>query len=167
MGSKCTLLIIVEQKAKAPAKALAKASAKKAPAAPKAKAAPKKQTQSTLKVTKKAAPKKRVVDSEDEGSDIDVASDDDGLLDTPPKKQKKAPAAKKSAGKPLEEIENESFPMDDSDMDGNMDGPSDSKPAKKGGNNTEKYQKVCFQGHARTSSSTLTPCPAYSTRAHY
>lgn len=76
-------------------------------------------------------------------------NDDDGdlLADTPPqKKQKKAPA-KKAAGKPLEEIENESFPVDDDDdNDVDMDSASDPKPTK-GGKNTEKYQKLTQLEH--------------------
>ncbi|KAL1306289.1 hypothetical protein AAFC00_004375 [Neodothiora populina] len=122
----------------------AKAAPRKAAAAPKAKPAPKKQT--TLKVTKKVAPKKRVVDSEDEDSDVDMASeqddDDDGLLnDTPPqRKPKKASAPKKTAGHPLEEIENESLAID-----AEMDDSADSKP-KKGGN-TDKYQKLTQLEH--------------------
>lgn len=75
----------------------------------------------------------------------DNGDDDDGLLaDTPPqKKPKKATTAatKKATGKPLEEIENESFAID-ADMD---DQPA-SKPAKKG-SNTEKYQKLTQLEH--------------------
>lgn len=69
--------------------------------------------------------------------------DDDSLLsNTPPsnKKQKKAPAAKKTASKPLQEVENESFAFD---------GASDEKPkagAKKGAA-SDQYQKLTQLEH--------------------
>ncbi|TKX21256.1 DNA topoisomerase-like protein 2 [Elsinoe australis] len=118
---------------------------KKAPAAkPKAaskaasKAAPKKQ--STLKVTK--APKKRAVSSDEENSDDEDTSleDDSVLSNTPPTKLKKAPAPKKSSGKPLQQIANESF-------NETMDSPkSTPKGAKKAGN-SDKYQKLTQLEH--------------------
>jgi DNA topoisomerase II len=86
--------------------------AKKVVAAPKAKAAPKKLLQST-KAAKAAPKKRRKADSDDENSDVDVGMNDslhdDSLLsNTPPsaKRQKKVPPAKKSSGKPLQEIDN-------------------------------------------------------------
>lgn len=101
------------------------------------KAAPKKMVQTTLKTTK-AAPKKRAKPtSDDEGGDDDNNSD---FSQTPPnaKKQKKAPAAKKSAGKPLEEIENDSMMLD-----GAAETP---QPAKKK-TATETYQKLTQLEH--------------------
>jgi DNA topoisomerase II len=68
----------------------------------------------------KAAPKKKPKDdSDNENSDLDMNEDpygdDESLLaDTPPK-QKKAPGPKKTSGKPLADIANESFGMDGSD----------------------------------------------------
>ncbi|KAI1876939.1 uncharacterized protein JN550_001011 [Neoarthrinium moseri] len=117
-----------------------KPKAKAKPAVKKAavKAAPKKMVQTTLK-TAKAVPKKRAKPaSDDEGDDDDANSD---FSHTPPnaKKQKKAPAAKKSAGKPLEEIENDSMMLD---------GPADDKSASaKDKTATEKYQKLTQLEH--------------------
>ncbi|KAH8681370.1 DNA topoisomerase [Xylariales sp. PMI_506] len=94
------------------------------------KAAPKKAVQTTLKTTK-AAPKKRAKPvSDDEG-------DASGFSNTPPssKKMRKEPAPKKSAGHPLEEIENDSMVLD---------GPSDPKPKK---SVTETYQKLTQLEH--------------------
>ncbi|KAI0132281.1 DNA topoisomerase [Xylariales sp. AK1849] len=111
-----------------------KAKAKPAVKKPAAKTAPKKMVQTTLKTTK-AAPKKRAKPtSDDEDDDVDNS----GFSHTPPsaKKQKKAPAAKKSAGKPLEEIENDSMMLD---------GPSDPKSKKKTA--TETYQKLTQLEH--------------------
>ena len=111
-----------------------KAPTKKA-AAPKA--VTKKTIQTTMKPKAKAAGTKRKVkvDTEDEDSAPEVGSlHDDSLLSaTPPsaKKQKKAPAPKKTAGKPLQPLENEA---------GSYDGAAEPK-AKKGGS-SEQYQKV-------------------------
>lgn len=88
----------------------------KAKAAPKKAAAPAKPrgrpAGATAKPKSKAAPKKKVV-SDDENSDIDMAEDplddDESLLQDTPPKQKKASAPKKSSGKPLADIDNESF----------------------------------------------------------
>jgi len=99
-------------------------------------------TQSTLKT--KTVPSKRPKpdsdDDDDEISDDGRASlhDDSLLSNTPPtaKKQKKAPATKKAAGKPLEAIENDSM---------NLDGPSDSKA--KDGTATDRYQKLTQLEH--------------------
>ncbi|KAJ5087058.1 DNA topoisomerase II [Penicillium alfredii] len=109
----------------------------KAKAAPKkaapAKAAPKKTTQSTLKT--KPAPKKRAkADSEDDMSD-DQMSDDDSLSHTPPK-AKKTSAPKRAGSKPLADVENESHPGD-----GATEAPA------KGGNASEKYQKLTQLEH--------------------
>jgi DNA topoisomerase-2 len=87
----------------------------------------------------KAAPKKKKDISEDENSDVDMADDpfdDESLLaDTPPK-QKKAPGPKKSSGKPLADIANESFGFDGADE------PA-AKPAKgAAGGASSKYQMV-------------------------
>lgn len=121
-------------KAKAAPKATAKAPIKKNATA---KAAPKK-AQTTLKPkTTTAASKKRTKpDTEDEDSGPDnVSLHDDSLLSvTPPsaKKQKKAPAMKKTGGRPLRELENEAMALD---------GAVDPQP-KKGSGATEQYQKV-------------------------
>ncbi|RJE26696.1 hypothetical protein PHISCL_00927 [Aspergillus sclerotialis] len=110
----------------------AKAAPKKAAAS---KAAPKKMTQTTLTgkgASKSAASKKRAKpESEDDMSDNDNMSDDDSVLShTPPKKAKKAPAAKRSGSQPLADVENESYGMDGA-------GTPD-----KNTNATEKYQKA-------------------------
>jgi DNA topoisomerase-2 len=89
-----------------------KAAPKKAAAPAKPKGRP---AGAAAKPKAKAAPKKKVVN--DENSDIDMdedaLDDDESLLaDTPPK-QKKAPAPKKTSGKPLADIENESFGMEE------------------------------------------------------
>lgn len=62
------------------------------------------------------------------------------MADTPPnaKKQKKEPAAKKTGGKPLGEIENDSFMQ--------LDGPAEPKPSKKK-TATETYQKLTQLEH--------------------
>ncbi|TPX18909.1 uncharacterized protein E0L32_011387 [Thyridium curvatum] len=117
-------------KAKAPAK---KAAAHKAAKA--TKPAAKKLTQT--KLTTKPAAKKR---PKPESDDDDGAMDIDGISDlshTPPsaKKQKKAPA-KKSSGRPLAEIENDSLVQ--------LDGPSEPKSKKTA---TETYQKLTQLEH--------------------
>ncbi|KAK5134560.1 DNA topoisomerase 2 [Meristemomyces frigidus] len=131
--------------ASAPApKAKAKAPAKKAAAAPKPKAAPKK---TTLKAAKAPAkPRKRAKpDSDDENeTDAVVSVNDDSLLsNTPPsaKKQKKAPAPRKTASKPLAALENESFNFEVA-----ADEKSKPKAQKKGGA-TEQYQKLTQLEH--------------------
>lgn len=89
----------------------------------------------------KAPPKKkRKDDSDEENSDIDmeqdVPDDDESLLaDTPPK-AKKAPAPKKTGGKPLEDIANESFGLE------KMDEPPSAKGKKAAGGASSKYQMV-------------------------
>lgn len=110
--------------------------AKPAAKKPAAKAAPKKMAQTTLKATKPVSKKRAKPSTDDEGDDKNDNSD---FSQTPPnaKKQKKAPAAKKTAGKPLEEIENDSMMIDDS---------SESKPIKKK-TATETYQKLTQLEH--------------------
>lgn len=87
-------------------------------------------------VGKANASRKRKQDKEDEESPSEGPSvHDDSLLSvTPPsaKKQKKGPAPKKSAGKPLQEIENEAMAPNS---------PSAVK-ATKGSKATDQYQKV-------------------------
>ncbi|KAI1802188.1 type II DNA topoisomerase [Daldinia bambusicola] len=117
------------------AKPKAKAPAKKAAAKPAVKATSKKMVQTTLKTTK-TAPKKRSKPDSDEDDGGDDGDDVSGFSNTPPsaKKQKKAPAAKKSSGPPLGEIENDSMVLDDSK-------PSKKKTA------TEMYQKLTQLEH--------------------
>jgi DNA topoisomerase-2 len=139
----------------APAKPVKAAKPKAAPkAAPKKAAGPAKprgrppKDAAAAKPKAKAAPKKKTKPvSDDENSDIDmdddIIDDDDDddeslLADTPPK-QKKAPAPKKSSGKPLADIENESF-----DVDG-ADSPA-AKPKKAGGAGS-KYQMLTHLEH--------------------
>jgi DNA topoisomerase-2 len=94
-----------------------------------------------LKTTKATAKKRPKPDSDDEDppSDIDSMHDASILSNTPPsaKKQKKAPAAKKAAGKPLQDIANDSM---------NMDGPAD-LPAAKKKSATDQYQKLTQLEH--------------------
>ncbi|KAI0409549.1 DNA topoisomerase [Xylaria palmicola] len=113
----------------------AKAAAKKAAPKPAAKSASKKLVQTTLKTTKAASKKRAKPDSD---SDEDAA--DSILSHTPPsaKKQKKAPAPKKSSGKPLAEVENESI---------GLDGASEPKPKGKAKTATETYQKLTQLEH--------------------
>lgn len=94
--------------------------------------------QTTLKPTAKpnASKKRPKPDSDDEQDSQEARLNLDGsnLSMTPPsaKKQKKAPAAKKTGAKPLQENENESL---------NLDGANDPKP-KKSSKSTDQYQKV-------------------------
>jgi DNA topoisomerase-2 len=62
------------------------------------------------------------------------------MSNTPPsaKKQKKAPAAKKPGGKPLQLVENESM---------NLDGSPDPKPKKPKASATDRYQKLTQLEH--------------------
>lgn len=93
--------------------------------------------QTTLKAPK-AAPKKRAKpDSDDDDAD-DADAADSNLSHTPPsaKKQKKAPAAKKSSGRPLAEVENESTGLDGA-----------SEPKGKAKTATETYQKLTQLEH--------------------
>lgn len=116
-----------------------KAAPKKAAAAPKPRAKPAGPT--TAKPKAKAAPKKKAKDfSDDENSDIDmmdpVDDDDESLLKDTPPKAKKAAAPKKSSGKPLASIANESFGMD------GVDEAPPSAKGKKAGGASSKYQMV-------------------------
>jgi DNA topoisomerase-2 len=96
--------------------------------------------QSTLKTVKPATKKRPKPESDDEDppSGIDSLQDASLLSNTPPsaKKQKKIPT-KKSGGKPLQDIANESM---------NMDGGADPKPMKKK-DATEQYQKLTQLEH--------------------
>lgn len=118
-------------------KAAAKAAAKTA--APKA--AAKKTTKTTQTTLKTAASKKRPIqDSDDEDSPDRASAHDASLLsNTPPsaKKQKKAPASKKTGGVPLQELENESMILD---------GASDKQPPK-AKSSTDRYQKITQLQH--------------------
>lgn len=135
-------------KTKAAPKAAPKAASKPAPKkAAATKVAPKKTSQTTLKM-KPAASKKRPrpdTEDEDEDSASDVSLHDNSLLsNTPPsaKKQKKAPAPKKTGAKPLREIENEAI-AEAIDASMNLDGIDEPNP-KKGSKATEQYQKVIY-----------------------
>ena len=91
--------------------------------------------------TAKAVPKKRKVESDAENSDLDHDSFNDASLlsdKTPPAKKAK-PGPKKSSGKILEEIENESF----------MKSAEKPKPKGKGaaGDSSDKYQKISHIEH--------------------
>ena len=126
------------QKAKPKAKAAPKAAPKKAEAAPKAASKKESQTTLTLKAKPAASKKRPKPDTEDESEDsgpkIGSQHDDSLLSVTPPstKKQKKAPAPKKSGGKPFQELENESMGLDGAN-----------EPAsKKGASSSDAYQKV-------------------------
>ncbi|KAF2001853.1 type II DNA topoisomerase [Amniculicola lignicola CBS 123094] len=122
-------------KAAAPKKAAGPAKPRGRPAKDPAQAKP--------KATKSAPKKKRKDDSDEENSDIDMddapLDEDESLLaDTPPK-QKKAPAPKKTGGKPLAELANEeSFATV-------MEDEPASKP-KKGGA-SDKYQMLSHLEH--------------------
>jgi DNA topoisomerase-2 len=121
------------------------AKAVKAKTAPKKTAAPAKPrgrpAGATVKPKAKTAPKKKQkIDSDEENSDVDMDEDhldkDESLLaDTPPK-QKKAPAPKKTSGKPLADIANESFGMD------GIDEPLGTNAKKAAGGASSKYQMV-------------------------
>lgn len=99
------------------------------------KAAPKKLKQTTLKTAPPA--KKRTTPDSDDDDEVSTFSS------TPPsaKKQKKAPVSKKSAGKPLGEIENESMALDDDEASDPTPPPP---PLNKGKPKTieETYQKL-------------------------
>ncbi|OSS53917.1 hypothetical protein B5807_01170 [Epicoccum nigrum] len=121
-----------------------KAAPKKAAAAPKSRAKPAGAT--TAKPKPKAAPKKKAKDfSDDENSDVDmedpIDDDDESLLKDTPPKTKKAPVAKKSSGKPLADIANESF-----DMDG-AEAPPPAKSKKAAGGASDKYQMLSHLEH--------------------
>jgi DNA topoisomerase II len=105
---------------------------------PAVKAPPKKMAQTMLKA--KPAPKKR---SKPEGDDEESAADGSGFSNTPPKakKQKSAPASKKSSGKPLAEIENDSMVLDDPSLSAAVPKGKSKKTA------TETYQKLSQLEH--------------------
>jgi DNA topoisomerase-2 len=112
----------------------------KAKATKKAAAKPTKLVQSTLTGGKVAAKKRAKPDGDA----------DDGVLDTtPPKKQKKAPAKKGTAGKPLAKIENDSMVLDDDDdnvVDLGNDAPAQNGTTKSK-TATEMYQKLTQLEH--------------------
>ncbi|KAI2618813.1 type II DNA topoisomerase [Hypoxylon sp. NC1633] len=114
------------------AKPKAKPAPKKAASKSAVKPASKKMVQTTLKSTKTAPKKRSKPDSDDDDDDNDVS----GFSNTPPsaKKQRKAPAAKKTGGAPLGEIENDSMVLDSPK-------PSKKKTA------TEMYQKLTQLEH--------------------
>jgi DNA topoisomerase-2 len=116
---------VAPKKTAGPAKPKGRPAKEPGAAKPKAKAPPK---------------KKRKDDSDEENSGVDmgenVPDNDESLLaDTPPK-AKKAPALKKTSGKPLENIANESFGLE------NMDEPPSAKGKKAAGGASSKYQMV-------------------------
>lgn len=86
--------------------------------------------QTTLK--SKAAPKKRAKPASDEDDDDDDFDGD--MSNTPPNAKKQKTAAKKGGGKPLGEIENDSFMQ--------LDGPSEQPKTTKKKTATETYQKL-------------------------
>lgn len=95
---------------------------------------------------KATASKKRAKpESGDENSDNDIDSFNDYSLlsNTPPKKVKKPPAVKKSGGKPLHEINNESFDFRDDDEAS----PPKSSAKKAPANASDKYKKISHVEH--------------------
>lgn len=116
-----------------PKKAAAPKAASKALSKPKA--APKKLSQTTLKTKVVPSKRKQTANSDDE---TEQNLDGSVLSNTPPstKKQKKAPAAKEMAGKPLEDIENESMILD---------APVETKS--KSNTATDRYQKLTQLEH--------------------
>lgn len=96
-----------------------------------------------------AQEKRKPQSDDEENSDAHMgsANDDSLLSNTPPsaKRQKKPPALKKSSGKPLQSIDNESY---------GFDGTRDEEPppkakATKSGSATDQYQKVCTSSFSR------------------
>lgn len=76
---------------------------------------------------------------------MDSIDDDSLLSNTPPnaKRQKKAPAPKKSSGKPLQPIDNESYGLDGANGSEDEEPKSKPKPKpSKAGSATDQYQKV-------------------------
>jgi hypothetical protein len=108
---------------------------KKAPAKS-AVAATKKMAQTTLK-TKPASKKRSKQESDDES-----INSDSGFTNAPPKakKQKSAPVAKTSSGKPLTEIENNSMMIEDEPA-------GSAKKSKSKKTATEQYQKLTQLEH--------------------
>ena len=109
-----------------------------------------------MKASKKR-PKPETDDEDEDSLTIDHEIDGEILDTTPPKgkKQKKDTAIKKSAGKPLQDLENEASMLD---------GAEDAKP-KKGGA-SEQYQKVVILVSLMTILE-LTFNVAYPARAHH
>jgi DNA topoisomerase-2 len=153
-----------------PAKATKVATKPKAPATKKAAGPAKPRGRpagAAAKPKAKTAPKKKAkAESDmDENSDIDMdedpVNDDESLLKDTPPKAKKAPAPKKSSGKPLADIANESFGADGDDV-------PVSKP-KKGGASS-KYQMVSVQdmrAKATTNPSTVDASGAHHEAARH
>ncbi|KXL48328.1 MAG: hypothetical protein FE78DRAFT_29215 [Acidomyces sp. 'richmondensis'] len=127
-----------------------KATSQKAAAIPKSKAT----KPANLKGTKATAskPKKRAKpDSDEENSDVEMDSANDASLlsNTPPsaKKQKRAPALKKTT-KPLTEIANESFTLDSAPEPELEPKPNAIKSkAQKNGTSSQQYQKLTQLEH--------------------
>jgi DNA topoisomerase II len=97
----------------------------------------------TTKPKGAAAKKRAIADSDIENSDDDHDSFHDASLldDTPPTLAKKPAAAKKSSGKPLQQIDNESFDFRDDEK------PKKSGPSKGPVNNSQNYQKLSHVEH--------------------
>lgn len=96
--------------------------------------------------TKTATKKRQLVDSDDENASPveDDSLHDHSILDTTPpsaKKQKKIPALKKTAMKPLKQSTN----VEDDSI--NMDGPSEVQISKPKGNASDRYQKLTQLEH--------------------
>ncbi|KAF2261966.1 DNA topoisomeras-like protein II [Lojkania enalia] len=108
---------------------------------------PKDATQTKPKTTKVAPKKKRKADPDDENSDVDIDegpfgddSDEALLADTPPK-QRKPSGPKRTSGKPLANIANESFDVDGVD-DALVEAP------KRGSNSaSDRYQMLTHLEH--------------------
>ncbi|KAI9823498.1 MAG: DNA topoisomerase 2 [Sarea resinae] len=132
---------VSKPKAKPATKPAAKKAATTTKVATSSKAAPKKLAQTTLKMKAPVGKKRSQPDTEDEigEEEPDSVNDDSLLSNTPPsaKKQKKAPAPKKSSGKPLHDINNEGM---------DLDGPSDAK-SKKATNSSSQYQRLTQLEH--------------------
>jgi DNA topoisomerase-2 len=113
----------------------------KEPKVTKTKPAPKKLLQTTLKAVSKKRSKTES-DEEDHTSDIDMR-DASTLSNTPPstKKQKTGPAPKKTGGKPLQDIANDSMNFDDGSPNPVPKAMSKKKDA------TDQYQKLTQLEH--------------------
>jgi DNA topoisomerase-2 len=117
-----------------------KAAPKKTAGPAKPKGRPAKESAGAKPKAKAPLKKKRKDDSDEENSDVDMGEDapdnDESLLPDTPPKAKKAPAPKKTGGKPLENLANESFGLE------NMDEPPSAKGKKAAGGASSKYQMV-------------------------
>ncbi|KAH7135608.1 DNA topoisomerase [Dendryphion nanum] len=123
---------------------VAKPTAKKAAGPAKPKGRLPKDPSQIAKPRAKAAPKKKKKnDSDEENSDIDMdeapLDDESQLADTPPQ-AKKAPAPKKTSGKPLADIANESFGIDGAEE-------PEAKLKKAAGGSSSKYQMLTHLEH--------------------